>query len=97
MTDVVKNNKPVVRNEGIDLLRIISMFMVVLLHVLGVGGLLKAANDAPIGYEALRVLQIGATCAVNCYGLISGYVGYKGKFKLSSIALMWLQVFLISV
>ena len=29
------------RNLGIDLLRIVSMFMIVLLHVLGQGGILS--------------------------------------------------------
>ena len=84
------------RNSGIDFLRNLSMFMVVLLHVLGVGGLLQASAGQPVKYEVLKVLQIGAMCAVNCYGLISGYVGYGSKFRIASIVTLWLQVFLYS-
>ena len=84
------------RNSGIDLLRILSMFMVVLLHVVGVAGMLDASAGEPVKYEQLKLLQIGAMCAVNCYGLISGYVGWKSKFCFSSIAFLWLQVFLYS-
>ena len=36
------------RNYGIDLLRIVSMFMVVLLHTLGQGGILK--STVPFGW-----------------------------------------------
>ncbi len=85
-----------VRNSGIDFLRNLSMFMVVLLHVLGVGGLLQASAGEPVKYEVLKFLQIGAVCAVNCYGLISGYVGYGSKFRIASIVTLWLQVFLYS-
>ena len=38
-------NKPIrERNYGIDLLRLVSMFMVVILHVLGAGGILEATG-----------------------------------------------------
>lgn len=84
------------RNQGVDLLRNLSMFMVVMLHVLGLGGLLEATQGQTIKYESLKVLHIGAMCAVNCYGLISGYVGYRSKWRLSSIANLWLQVFFYS-
>ena len=33
------------RNYGIDLLRLFAMFMVVILHTLGHGGVLNAATD----------------------------------------------------
>ena len=84
------------RKTGIDLLRMLSMFMVVLLHVVGVAGMLDAASGEPVKYAQLKLLQIAAICAVNCYGLISGYVGWKSKFCFSSIASLWLQVFLYS-
>ena len=91
-TNVIKE-----RNYGVDLLRNLSMFMVVMLHVLGVGGLLAATIDTPLKYHLLKVLHIGSMCAVNCYGLISGYVGYRSKFRISSIVTLWLQVFFYSL
>lgn len=73
------------RNFGIDLLRIVAMFMVVVLHVLGCGGVISGTEFLSVGYETSWFLEILALCAVNCYALISGYVGYGSKFKLSSI------------
>nr|MCR4925311.1 acyltransferase [Clostridiales bacterium] len=36
-------------------------------------------------------------CAVNCYALISGYVGVNSKHKYSNIAILWLRVLFYSV
>ncbi len=80
------------RNYGIDLLRILSMFMVVLLHVLGAGGILSTAKPLSLNYEIAWFLETMAYCAVNCYALISGYVGVTSKHKYSNIAFLWLQV-----
>lgn len=84
------------RDVGIDLLRMLCMFMVVLLHVVGVAGFLEATDSQPAKFEQLKFLQIASMCAVNCYGLISGYVGWKKQFRLSAITILWLQVFLYS-
>lgn len=79
-------------NYGIDLLRIISMFMIVMLHVLGHGGVLNASVQNLVGYGVAWFLEIAAYCAVNCYALISGYVGYGTKHKYSNIVVLYLQV-----
>ncbi len=80
------------RNYGIDLLRIVSMLMVLVLHILGVGGILKTATPLSADYEVAWFLEIAAYCAVNCYALVSGYVGLYSKFKYTNIACTWLQV-----
>lgn len=79
---------------GIDLLRIVSMFMILILHVLGQGGILAATSptDSAAHYNVAWLLEICAYCAVNCYALISGYVGIKSKFKFTNIIFLWLQV-----
>ena len=64
------------RNYGIDLLRIVSMMMVVLLHVLGQGGILDGSDPLTVKSETAWLLEIGAYSAVNIYAMISGYVGY---------------------
>lgn len=74
------------RNYGIDALRIVSMLMVVTLHVLGHGGVLKIAESEK--YWIVWFLEISAYCAVNCYALISGYVGVYSKYKFSNLALL---------
>lgn len=81
------------RNYGIDLLRILSMFMVVLLHVLGAGGILSTAKPLSLNYEIAWFLETMAYCAVNCYALISGYVGVtSSRHKYANLANLWLQV-----
>ena len=79
------------RNNGIDFLRILSMYMVVILHTLGQGGILSNLTPGSTPYKAAWLLETAAYCAVNCYALISGYVGCHSKFKLSRLAILWLQ------
>lgn len=80
------------RNYGIDLLRIVSMIMIVVLHVLGHGGVLASSKGSLIGYGMMWFLEIAAYCAVNCYALVSGYVGYGTRFKYENIMVLYLQV-----
>lgn len=80
------------RNYGIDLLRILAMFMIVILHILGVGGVIYTIDSSSPIYITAWLLEFAAYCAVNCYALISGYVGLDSKFKFSSILLLWIQV-----
>lgn len=84
------------RNYGVDALRIVSIFMVLILHVLGLGGILSNTSYMSPTFLAAWTLETAAMCAVNCYGLISGYVGIYGKLKYSNLAGLWLQVFLYS-
>ncbi len=86
------------RNYGIDLLRIVSMIMIVVLHILGQGGILSSCTARSFKYEMAWFLEIAAYCAVNCYALISGYVGVESKkYKYSNIAALWLQVVFYTV
>lgn len=85
------------RNYGIDLLRCVSMLMVVVLHILGHGGLLKAAPVGSAVYNTVWLLETACYCAVNCYALISGYVGVKSRFRYSGIVQIWLQVLFYTV
>ena len=80
------------RNYGIDLLRILSMMMVVMLHCLAQGGILRNAEPLSLKYELGWLLEIAAFCAVNCYALISGYVGYGRKVRYSSLFYIVAQV-----
>ena len=84
------------RNYGVDALRILSIFMVLVLHVLGMGGVLEGVNSTA-NYVTAWLMEIGAFCAVNCYGLISGYVGITAKYRYTNLVLLWLQVLLYSL
>lgn len=77
------------RNYGIDLLRLVSMFFVVTLHSLLFGGALSGAGGF---YEAAWAIEAFAFGAVNIFGLISGFVGYRDEkkpFKIKSIVNIW--------
>ena len=66
------------RNYGVDFLRIIATFMVLTLHILGQGGLLVTLTSGTVRYHVFWFLEVVCYCAVNCYGLISGYVSGGG-------------------
>ncbi len=80
------------RKYGIDFLRIFSMFMVIILHIMGAGGVLDSTEPFTAQYYICLFLKIGCFCAVNCYALISGFVGVNNKFKVYKIVNLWLQV-----
>ena len=79
-------------NYGIDILRIVAMTMVVTLHVLERGGILGSVAVGTVQFGLVWFLEIASYCAVNCYALISGYVGVNAKYKISNIVLLWLRV-----
>lgn len=82
------------RYQGIDIFRFVSMFMVVILHVLGHGGILSNLSGSK--YFIVCFLQSLAIIAVNCFALISGFLNYNKKFSLKRVLNLWLQVFVIN-
>lgn len=90
------------RNYGIDLLRLVSMLMVVTLHTLGHGGVLnmvaeRAASGKVVNYGVAWLLEILAYGAVDIFVMITGYAYAKSKYKFSGLFVMWLQVFFYSL
>lgn len=82
------------RNYGIDLLRLVAMYMIVILHVLGNGGVLEATNG--LKNSLAWFMEIGSYCAVNCYAIISGYVCYheqEKEYHYEKFLHFWIQVF----
>ncbi|MBR2879010.1 MAG: acyltransferase family protein, partial [Clostridia bacterium] len=73
------------RNYGIDALRIVSIFMVIILHVMAQGAAIYSVDKGSANYYIFWFLEMASFCAVNCFALVSGYVGYGRKKKLSSI------------
>lgn len=84
------------RNYGIDILRSVSMFMVVLLHTGGHGGLLYNVELGSARYFSVWFLEIAAYCAVDVFAMITGYVMVSGKFNGFKIIPLWLTVFFYS-
>lgn len=79
------------RNPGIDLLRIVCMVFVAALHVIGIGGIITGSELLSGNFLAAQLLRIAMLCAVNCYALISGFVGWDRRPRLSSLAGLWLK------
>ena len=71
------------RNMGVELLRIVSMLMVAVAHILGQGGVLAGVSAAPqtAGYAAAYLLESCCLLACTSYALVSGYVGAEGHFR----------------
>ena len=84
------------RDYGIDLLRILSMLMICLVHILGQGGILNNPGVEPRIHRVLWFFECIAYCAVNCYALISGYVGLNARHRFANLLSLWLQVLFYS-
>lgn len=88
------------RNHGIELLRIFAMLLAAVLHILKKGGVITASEGNLAAYSTVWLLEAAAYCAVNCYALISGYVGYSDRpkpLRLARCIELWLQVVFYSV
>ena len=80
------------RFYGIDLLKALSMLMIVTLHVLGNGGVLGMLEPLTVRYEAAYFLEAMCFCAVNCFGLATGYIMCRTRFSSHRLGALWLEV-----
>ena len=84
--NVLNVMKTTQRDYGIDLLRMFSMVNIIILHINLYSGQL---NKLPIN-KTIWHLEAMSYCAVDCFGLISGIVGYK-KYKFSNLIYIWIN------
>ena len=75
------------RNYGIDLLRIFSMINIINLHINLCSGLLLLKPNS-LKFKGVWRSEIFSYCAVNCFGLISGIVGYQ-HYNFSNLIYLW--------
>ncbi len=80
------------RNYGIDLLRIVAIFMIVMLHLNNHAGIMVSTVKGTVNHNISWFIHIAVYCGANCYALISGYVGVKAKTKYANIIYLYLQV-----
>ena len=85
------------KNAGIELLRIVAMLSIMALHVMGQGGVLANVGEGTSSYLAVWLLEILCYFGVTAYGLISGFVGIDGRYKVTNIIYTWLQVFFYTI
>lgn len=94
VADTVSDNRSG-RNMGIELLRAVSMYMVVLMHLLS--PILPAEDSFSGVFELTWLLECACYCAVNCYALISGFVAAGRSVTPGKAVLLWLRVAFYSV
>lgn len=78
------------RNYGIDILRLVAMFQIVVLHSFTFGAIM-GVQPFNIYYETGFLMEALVYSSVNCFALISGYVGAISKFKYRRIVKLLLQ------
>ena len=83
------------RNIGIDLLKIVSMLMIVTLHMLGHGGVLDDMPPMSRCYQVAWLIEIACYGAVNCYALASGFL--TARCNIRKLMELWLQVMFYSL
>ncbi len=93
---MANSNQRTERNYGIELFRVFSMLMIVILHINMNGGLMGCFGKVDSNYTALWFGETFCFASVNCYALISGYVMYNHKATAGKLLNMWAQVFSIS-
>lgn len=86
------NKKRKIRNPGIDFVRILSMYVIIIHHILLFGKVIKKYRN----YKELIFLNISCFWHVNSYALISGYIGHKSN-KYSNLIYLWICVLFYSV
>lgn len=93
--DKKTNEKKItIRNYGLDLLRIFSMINIFNLHI-NLGSGILSLHPKSQKYKGIWRLEAFSFFGVNCFGLMSGVVGYK-RYKFSNLIYLWFLVFFYS-
>ena len=74
------------------------MIMVICLHILHarIGGVLSHVKAPSVNYYLAWLIESVAYCAVDCYALISGYIGVRNNIHIIKIIFLHLQVLFYS-
>ena len=86
------------RNANMDLLRIVSMLLIVFLHSIDHSGVLEnAENYGTAMYFYVRFTYMLCQVCVNIYVMLSGYFLVISKFRLKKLVTLWIETVLYSV
>ena len=80
------------REQGMDRLRILAAFFVVGIHLFALLADLNGGGGAAQFMNAFFYALV--FCAVNCFGLLSGWLGYReegNRLRIASLLLLWMQ------
>lgn len=93
----MEKEKNSIRIIGVDLLKILAMLMIVTSHAINHGSILKSLEVGSYRYQFFSAWEVFVACAVNCYAIISGFVGIKTEIKVKRIIKLWMEVLFYSV
>ena len=80
------------RNDNLDLLRIVSMLLIVFLHSIDHSGVLEnAANCGGAMYFYVRFTYALCQVCVNIYVMLSGYFMVTSHFRLQKLVQLWME------
>lgn len=85
------------RNYGVDILKILTMFMIVMWHIIGHGGIIKNVQIFTVHYSLIWIIESILYCIVNVYVMITGYLYAQRDWKSQSIVKLWFTVVFYSV
>lgn len=80
------------RNCGVDCLRSVAMFAIVLQHCILHSNIVSYNDTLSVKYGLADFVTFFCFGAVNTYLLISGYVNIDAKYKPSRIMQLWIEV-----
>ena len=84
------------RNIGLDLLRLLAMFMVVLIHVNNFGTLLENKFFS-MDFLPIYLFESFGIVAVNCFVLISGFFLIKQEFRLKKLVSLITEIMFYTI
>lgn len=85
------------RNIGLDILRILSMFLITARHYIGYSGVTESLGFSSLNGIFVNVLSVTVIPATNIFVLISGYFLVNSAFKPQRIVKIWAETFFYSV
>lgn len=86
------------RNANMDLLRIVSMLLIVFLHSIDHSGVLENEVNCGNGmYFYVRFTYALCQVCVNIYIMLSGYFMVKSKFRLQKLVTLWMETVFYSL
>ena len=93
-----ENKKVQSRQSNIELLRIVSMCMIIAMHYMTKGmELPKLSEDVSLHNIIFRLIFAFCASSVNAYVLISGYFAVDSKWHIGRVIYLWIEVLFYSI
>lgn len=85
------------KNNGIEILRIVLMFLIISGHLFAHTGIRETAELFSFKWFFIWGAQSISVCAVDCFVMITGYFSWNKEFSLKKLEKLWGTVILYSL